>query len=80
MASDGVPRSSVREGYPTFFVARLTIGTLNSVGQAVIHEPVEPPVHICDPYHANARGEKNKSIKRKLAQAAEWVEDLGPSK
>ena len=54
-------------GYASHGLASITAGHARSLGQDVLHDPLE-----ANPAHALVRGTKPLSIARSLAQSAKW--------
>jgi len=60
-------------GHDDFFLVGLPVQLLLSEEQAVIRDPIVPPVHPCDPAHVSVVGQKGGGRRRRLAKAAVWV-------
>lgn len=61
-------------GYPSHGLASITAGDARSLGQMVIHDPLET-----NPAHALVKGHKNPRIAKNLALSAKW-EVLPPNR
>ncbi len=61
-------------GSSGYGVAVLLTATARGYGQEVVSDPV-----LLNPAHALVRGEKPKSIARKLARASMWIVQIGDS-
>jgi hypothetical protein len=71
-------RQRVIDGHDGFFVAALKVEDLQREDQEVIHDPIEPPIHCCDPAHGIAVGGKAPKVRKRLARSARWLPGLGP--
>lgn len=75
---NGLERRDVIDGHEGFFVAALRVVDLTNEEQHVQPDPIEPLEHCCDPAHASVTGQKGRKRRKRLADAARWVPDLGP--
>lgn len=78
LAEHGLERRRVLENHDGFYLVAVSIGLLVAEEQSVRHSPIHPPVHCCDPVHAEVIGTKGSKRRSRLAKASRWVPELGP--
>jgi len=69
----GRPRADVLIDHDGYFLVGLSIQVLVDEEQQVRRDPIEPPLHPCDPSHVSVEGGKGSSRRRRLARKALWV-------
>ncbi len=73
VSSLGLKRERVLDGHAGFFLAALGVQALIDEEQRVVRDPIEPPIHPCDPAHVAVEGSKANKRRKRLAKAAVWV-------
>jgi hypothetical protein len=68
LAEENRNPSTALENYEGFSMVSLTARLVRDCGQGIARDPLPD-----EPAHALVFGEKPKSIRKKLAQAAEWI-------
>jgi hypothetical protein len=62
------PADMLQGEWACFFVAAITAGWARQCGQGVVPTPTEK-----EPAHADVRGSKRETVRRRLADPAEWI-------
>lgn len=68
LIAHGIPVTQVLAGHGGYSLTAITAGLARANGQGIIRKPREN-----DPAHAEVFGKKSKSVRKKLADGAEWV-------
>jgi hypothetical protein len=77
---NGLARHQILDDHPPgeFFVTSLTVEVLEEEQQAILHDPIEPQSHVCDPAHVAVVGDKPTKRRSRLARSSRWVPGLDP--
>ncbi|HUE08035.1 MAG TPA: hypothetical protein VMP41_11455 [Acidimicrobiales bacterium] len=76
----GLERAQILDDHPPgdFFVTALRVETLTAEDQMLVHDPIVPQLHVCDPAHVSVVGEKSTKRRKRMARASRWVPGMDP--